>query len=85
MKFNRWWGVAGVVIAVAAAGAWWSQREAEADATYKTAKLERGPLLAAVSSSGTVNPVRQVTVGSQVSGQIKEMRVDFNSEVNNLL
>ncbi len=81
MKFNRWWGVAGVVIAVAAGAVWWSQRATEADATYKTAKLERGPLLAAVSSSGTVNPVRQVTVGSQVSGQIKEMRVDFNSEV----
>ncbi len=81
MKFNRWWGVAGVVIAVAAGAAWWSQHGTEADASYKTAKLERGPLLAAVSSSGTVNPVRQVTVGSQVSGQIKEMRVDFNSEV----
>ena len=81
MKSNRWWGVAGVVVAVAAAGVWWSQRGSEAEATYKTAKLERGPLLAAVSSSGTVNPVRQVTVGSQVSGQIKEMRVDFNSEV----
>ena len=81
MKFTRWWGAAGVVIAVAAGAVWWSQRATEADATYKTAKLERGPLLAAVSSSGTVNPVRQVTVGSQVSGQIKEMRVDFNSEV----
>ena len=81
MKFNRWWGVAAVVIAVAAGAVWWSQHGSEADATYKTAKLERGPLLAAVSSSGTVNPVRQVTVGSQVSGQIKEMRVDFNSEV----
>ncbi len=81
MKFNRWWGVAGVVIAVAAGALWWSQHGSEAEATYKTAKLERGPLLAAVSSSGTVNPVRQVTVGSQVSGQIKEMLVDFNSEV----
>jgi HlyD family secretion protein len=70
-----------VVIAVAAGAVWWSQHGSEADATYKTAKLERGPLLAAVSSSGTVNPVRQVTVGSQVSGQIKEMRADFNSEV----
>ena len=37
--------------------------------------------IAAVSSSGTVNPVSQVSVGSQVSGQIKEMRADFNTEV----
>ncbi len=48
---------------------------------YRTAKLERGTLQAAVSSSGTVNPVSQVSVGSQVSGQIKEMLADFNTEV----
>jgi len=70
-----------LLVAAVALGGWWSQRGAEADAGYKTAKLERGPLLAAVSSSGTVNPVRQVVIGSQVSGQIKEMLVDFNSEV----
>ncbi len=70
-----------LLVAAVALGGWWSQRSAQADASYKTAKLERGPLLAAVSSSGTVNPVRQVVIGSQVSGQIKEMRVDFNSEV----
>jgi HlyD family secretion protein len=81
MKFKLGWGLALLLVAAVAFGGWWSQRDAEADANYKTAKLERGPLLAAVSSSGTVNPVRQVVIGSQVSGQIKEMRVDFNSEV----
>jgi HlyD family secretion protein len=81
MKFKLGWGMAVLLVAAVALGGWWSQRGAEADASYKTAKLERGPLLAAVSSSGTVNPVRQVVIGSQVSGQIKEMRVDFNSEV----
>ena len=70
-----------LLAAAVALGGWWSQRGSEADAGYKTAKLERGPLLAAVSSSGTVNPVRQVVIGSQVSGQIKDMLVDFNSEV----
>jgi HlyD family secretion protein len=48
---------------------------------YRSAKLERGSVQAAVASSGTVNPVSQVSVGSQVSGQIKEMRADFNTEV----
>ena len=81
MKSKLGWGLAVLLVAAVAGGVWWSQRGAEADAGYKTAKLERGPLLAAVSSSGTVNPVRQVVIGSQVSGQIKEMLVDFNSEV----
>jgi len=81
MKFKLGWGLALLLVAAIAGGGWWSQRGAQADAGYKTARLERGPLLAAVSSSGTVNPVRQVVIGSQVSGQIKEMRVDFNSEV----
>lgn len=48
---------------------------------YKTAKIEKGTITASVSSSGTVNPVISVQVGSQVSGQIKEIFIDFNSEV----
>lgn len=49
--------------------------------TFKLAKLERGPLSAVVSATGTLNPVVSVQVGSQVSGQIKEIFVDFNSPV----
>ena len=48
---------------------------------YKFAKVERGALTAAVSATGTLNPVVSVQVGSQVSGQIKEILVDFNSPV----
>lgn len=48
---------------------------------FKLAKVESGPLTAAVSATGTLNPVVSVQVGSQVSGQIKEILVDFNSPV----
>src|SRR5713226_10237180 len=48
---------------------------------YRLAKIERGPLTAAVSATGNLNAVITVQVGSQVSGQIKELRVDFNSIV----
>lgn len=69
-------------VALGAAGAWWwLQRDAAAAVQYRTAKIERGPLSATVSASGSVNPVTQVSVGTQVSGQIKELLVDFNSEV----
>lgn len=70
-----------VGIAAVAAGAWWLM-QAKTDApTYKTAKIERGNLQATVSASGAVNPVTQVSVGTQISGQIKDLYVDFNSEV----
>jgi HlyD family secretion protein len=60
---------------------WWSQRSAADAVQYRTAKIERGNLQATVSASGAVNPVTQVSVGTQVSGQIKDLYVDFNSEV----
>jgi HlyD family secretion protein len=76
------WMAGVVVLALLGGGAWWwSQRAKADDVTYRTAKIERGSLQATVSASGAVNPVTQVSVGTQVSGQIKELYVDFNSEV----
>ncbi len=76
------WIAAAVVVALAGGGAWWwSQRSKDDGVSYRTAKIERGNLQATVSASGAVNPVTQVSVGTQVSGQIKELYVDFNSEV----
>jgi HlyD family secretion protein len=69
-----------VLTAGAAAYGWWGARNASPD--YRLGKVERGPLTAAVSVTGTINPVTAVQVGSQVSGQIKEILVDFNSEVS---
>ena len=49
---------------------------------YRTVPVTRGALASAVSATGTLNAVITVQVGSQVSGQVKEMFVDFNSTVN---
>lgn len=48
---------------------------------YRTAAMTRGPLVAAISSTGTLNAVITVQVGSQVSGLVKELQADFNSQV----
>jgi HlyD family secretion protein len=48
---------------------------------YRIGTVERGDLIATVTAAGTLNAVVQVEVGSQVSGQIKELYVDFNSPV----
>ena len=68
-------------VAIVGGGAWWLMQSKTDAPTYKTAKIERGNLQATVSASGAVNPVTQVSVGTQISGQIKELYVDFNSEV----
>ena len=48
---------------------------------YKTRALKKRTIVQSVFASGTVNPVITVSIGSQVSGTIKELYVDFNSEV----
>jgi HlyD family secretion protein len=48
---------------------------------YKKQAVDRGNIEALVVTTGTVNPVNIVDVGSQVSGEIEKIYVDFNSQV----
>ncbi len=48
---------------------------------YVTTLVERKTIVQTVEASGTVNPVETVSIGSQISGIIKNIYVDFNSEV----
>src|SRR5213596_520521 len=50
-------------------------------ASYQTAMITRGPVTQAVTATGTLNPVIDVQVGSQVSGNIAKLFADFNSQV----
>src|SRR6195256_4776727 len=50
-------------------------------ANYQTATITRGPITQAVTATGTLNPVVNVQVGSQVSGNIAKFFADFNSQV----
>src|SRR5438093_8651032 len=50
-------------------------------ANYQTATITRGPITQAVTATGTLNPVLNVQVGSQVSGNISKLFADFNSQV----
>src|SRR6202171_323180 len=49
--------------------------------SYQTAPVTRGPITQAVTATGTLNPVVNVQVGSQVSGNIQKLFADFNSQV----
>jgi HlyD family secretion protein len=81
-KLEKQWVVLALAITVIAGGAGWQLWSKKSGAPeYKTAKIEKGDITAAVSASGTLSPVVSVQVGSQVSGQLREVLVDFNSEV----
>lgn len=72
-------GTAALLIAAAAAAYLFST--ATTRPAYRFAVVTTGPVTASIIASGTVNPVTSVQVGSQVSGQIKELDADFNSRV----
>ncbi len=76
-----------VILAVAllaAAGAglyfWSAQKTARAE-RYETQAVDVGDIIQTVSANGTLNPVVLVNVGTQVSGTIKRLYVDFNDKV----
>jgi HlyD family secretion protein len=65
---------------VAAAAAWILLRR-EAEARYSTAPADRGDIAEVVGSTGTLQAVTTVQVGSQVSGTIQSLNADFNSAI----
>src|SRR4051812_4363907 len=81
-RMRKWWVWVLVLLFMVLAGAgYWRWTKNGAEPQYKTGKVERGSITASVSASGTLSPVVSVQVGSQVSGQLKEIFADFNSEV----
>jgi HlyD family secretion protein len=64
-------------------GVLWFHHRADAGTTpsYRLGKVERGTVKSTVSATGTLGAVRTVQVGTQVSGQIAALYVDFNDHV----
>ena len=74
--------LAGALLAAAAGGwYWYDSRSGDGEVRYRTAKVERGAIAAVVVASGTLNATTTVQVGSQISGQVKDIYADFNTTV----
>jgi HlyD family secretion protein len=69
-----------VLILTGVAGFYWFSN-GNRKQSFRTAPVERGDLLSTISSTGTLNAVVTVQVGTQVSGTIQQMLVDYNSPV----
>jgi HlyD family secretion protein len=74
--------VISIVVLAAGAAAYWLLLGSGADEyVYRTEAVSRGDIEKVVRATGTINPIQTVKVGSQVSGTIARLFVDFNSAV----
>lgn len=79
------WFTRGIILIVLAGGIWagiryWT-RPSNAATDYKTSAVTRGDVTQFVTANGSLTPVQLVEVGSQISGVITAIKVDFNSRV----
>lgn len=80
--FNKW--TLFIVIISLGLGAyffWQKTQELPPEAKYKMQTIEKGNLIQSVSANGTLNPLVLVTVGTQISGKVIKLHVDFNDRV----
>ncbi len=80
MKRNTWIGL-GIGVAVVAGGAAYFWTRPKDEVKWRLAKLDRGNVTQRINATGAVSPVVQVSVGTQVSGVIQALYVDYNSIV----
>lgn len=72
-----------IVLALLAGGYYFykSSKQMKPEDLYKFAAVTQGDIEQAVSANGTINPVTLVSVGTQVSGRVSKLYVDFNDKV----
>ena len=73
-----------VLLAAAAGGGGYvyqKKRPKKVEVAYRTAKVKRDTLVQDIRATGTIQPIKEVEVGTQVNGRILQLYVDFNSAV----
>lgn len=80
-RWGKWLVLIVVLAAVTGGGYWYYKYQKETPAEYQTSTATRGDLTQVVTATGQIGPVVNVQVGSQVSGIIRKILVDYNSVV----
>jgi len=81
IRWGMWLFVLILAGAAAGGGVWYFKSNREAPPEYQSTAVTRGPITQVVTATGQLGPVMTVAVGSQISGLIKKLYVDFNSTV----
>ncbi len=77
----KWIIIIVLLAGVGVGGVWLFKKKGEVKPEFTTVKVGRGDVTQMVTATGTLKPVLNVEVGSQISGIIQTLYVDFNSEV----
>lgn len=80
-QWGKWVTILAVLGAAGAGAAWYYRTSRDAPVQYETAEVTRGDLTQVVTATGQLDPVVNVQVGSQISGIVRKLNVDFNSVV----
>ncbi|MDB6064452.1 MAG: Efflux transporter, family, subunit [Pedosphaera sp.] len=80
-SMTGWLVIIVIIIGLGTGGVWYWQHPGEKAPEYKTTLVTMGDLIQTVTATGQLNPITNVQVGSQVSGIITNLFVDFNSHV----
>ena len=81
MKKKKIWWAVGAVVLIALAVWLLSGGKKEEKVSFETAKIEKQDIHTSITATGTIEPVTSVTVGTQVSGIVAKLYVDYNSVV----
>ncbi|MDT8273146.1 MAG: efflux RND transporter periplasmic adaptor subunit [Desulfomonilia bacterium] len=80
LKRFAFWGILAGVVVVALI--FWATRSSSETFSYKTSRAVQGDLTMIVGATGNIEPTNQVDVGSELSGIIESVAVDFNDHVD---
>ncbi|MGH0030724.1 MAG: efflux RND transporter periplasmic adaptor subunit [Myxococcota bacterium] len=73
-----WMAAAVVLLLLVGAGLWWTR---DRPVAFATDAVTRGPLVVQVTATGTLEPVKLVEVGAEISGRIAQVHFDYNDPV----
>ena len=82
MSRKIWLVILGVFLAAAAVYLIWHRRAAIPIKAYRTEVLSLGDVSSKVTATGSLQAVTQISVGSEVSGRVVKLSVDYNSRVS---
>lgn len=80
-RISKVWYIVGAIVVLAAVAMLWPGKKKKETVSFETEKVAPANIQNAITATGTIEPVTEVTVGTQVSGIVSKLYVDYNSVV----